>query len=100
MQGLSIHTLDAEGIAPLLKRLEVEISSRLVQSEEPVLTRQRHREALENTLSSLFSALQPLEIELRSEYLRHAAHALGRVTGRIDVEDLLDVIFAEFCIGK
>ena len=38
--------------------------------------------------------------ELAIEDLRLAARALGRIVGRIDVEDLLDVIFAEFCIGK
>jgi tRNA modification GTPase len=37
---------------------------------------------------------------VRSEHLRLAADALGKITGRIDVEDLLDVIFSEFCIGK
>jgi tRNA modification GTPase len=38
--------------------------------------------------------------ELAAEDVRAAAHALGRLTGRIDVEDLLDEIFASFCIGK
>lgn len=41
-----------------------------------------------------------LPAELRAEDLRRAADALGRITGRIDVEDLLDVIFRDFCIGK
>ena len=41
-----------------------------------------------------------LPTELRAEDLRQAADALGRITGRIDVEDLLDVIFRDFCIGK
>ena len=40
------------------------------------------------------------EHELRAEDLRLAAHALGRITGRVDVEDVLDEIFARFCIGK
>jgi tRNA modification GTPase len=41
-----------------------------------------------------------LDIEVRSEYLRQASHVLGKLTGFVDVEDLLDVIFSEFCIGK
>jgi tRNA U34 5-carboxymethylaminomethyl modifying GTPase MnmE/TrmE len=43
---------------------------------------------------------EELATELRAEHLRRAAEAIGRITGRIDVEDLLDVIFREFCIGK
>jgi len=41
-----------------------------------------------------------LGLDLRSEFLRSAGHELGKVTGRVDVEQLLDVIFSEFCIGK
>jgi tRNA modification GTPase len=44
--------------------------------------------------------LPPEQIELIAEALRGAAHALGRLTGTIDVEDVLDSIFREFCIGK
>ena len=40
------------------------------------------------------------QVELRAEDLRRAATALGRVTGRVDVEDVLDQIFARFCVGK
>jgi tRNA modification GTPase len=39
-------------------------------------------------------------LELRAEELRHAGDALARITGKIDVEDMLDVIFRDFCIGK
>jgi tRNA modification GTPase len=39
-------------------------------------------------------------LDVRSEYLRQASHSLGRITGRVDVENLLDVIFSEFCVGK
>jgi tRNA modification GTPase len=41
-----------------------------------------------------------MSLELKAEFLRLAAHSLGKITGRVDVEDLLDVIFSEFCIGK
>ena len=66
----------------------------------PPLTRLRHREALEDCQSALARALNALEVELMAEDLRLAARALGRITGRVDVEDILDVIFGEFCIGK
>jgi tRNA modification GTPase len=42
----------------------------------------------------------PGEIELRAEDLRRATYALGRITGRVDVEDLLGQVFSRFCIGK
>lgn len=63
-------------------------------------TRTRHRAALEDTRAALTRALATAEAELAAEDLRVAATALGRITGRIDVEDLLDVVFGEFCIGK
>ncbi|MCA8932625.1 MAG: tRNA uridine-5-carboxymethylaminomethyl(34) synthesis GTPase MnmE [Rhodospirillaceae bacterium] len=63
-------------------------------------TRTRHRAALQDTKAALVRALATAEPELAAEDLRVAATALGRITGRIDVEDLLDVVFRDFCIGK
>lgn len=65
-------------------------------------TRDRHRAGLSETLRHLDRAMAIREIglELAAESLRSAADSLGRITGRIDVEDLLDVIFRDFCIGK
>ncbi len=71
-------------------------------SEEPALTRTRHAAAVRECIACLerFVRDSALSLELRAEELRLAARAIGRITGRVDVEDLLDVIFAEFCIGK
>jgi tRNA modification GTPase len=66
----------------------------------PPLTRARHRHALAQTHDALVRALGAPLPELVAEDLRLAARALGRLTGRVDVEDLLDVIFRDFCIGK
>lgn len=70
--------------------------------ESPLATRERHRHFLETCQKSLADAVEAVHLphELRAEDLRRAADALGRITGRIDVEDLLDVIFRDFCIGK
>jgi tRNA modification GTPase len=70
--------------------------------EAPVLTQARHRQQLERCRAALVSFLgSPMEeFELRAEDLRRAAQALGRITGAIDVEDVLGEIFARFCIGK
>jgi len=60
----------------------------------------RHREALYACVAALGRAAEAGEAELMSEDLRLATRALGRITGKVDVEDVLDVIFGEFCIGK
>ena len=64
------------------------------------ITRERYRVALKQCLEHLKDALCVQELELKTEDLRLAARALGRITGRIEVDELLDVIFKDFCIGK
>ena len=66
----------------------------------PLLTRLRHREALADCVAALRRAEAAALPELRAEDLRLALRAVGRITGRVDVEELLDVVFREFCIGK
>ncbi len=75
----------------------------LAGAESTLVTRARHRRVLEDALAALRRALAPelgAREDLLAEELRVAAHALGRLTGRVDVEDILDVIFRDFCIGK
>jgi tRNA modification GTPase len=73
-------------------------------STEPALvTRERHRRALEDAVAALDRVLNepsPAREEVLAEDLRLAGRALGRLTGRVDVEEILDVIFRDFCIGK
>ena len=71
-----------------------------VSRETPNLTRNRHRQHLNECVSSIETALTQSQPELMAQDLRFAVNALGRITGRVDVEDLLDVIFKDFCIGK
>src|SRR3546814_6662070 len=85
-----------------LERL-VEVAGKVFgggEEEGAAITRLRHRRALEDCHEAL-SRAQTAELpELRAEELRLAARALGRITGRVDVEDLLDIVFRDFCIGK
>ncbi|HCM83405.1 MAG TPA: tRNA uridine-5-carboxymethylaminomethyl(34) synthesis GTPase MnmE, partial [Rhodospirillaceae bacterium] len=101
IRGIDISATNGKGIDDLLaemtRRLE-EIFSTV--RDVPSLTRARHREALEETLSALQRAITAQSAELIAEDLRLALRALGRITGRVDVEDLLDKIFRDFCIGK
>ena len=71
-------------------------------SESVLITRERHRHLLASCHQALERALgEPYGREdIIAEELRLAARDLGRLTGRVDVEDVLDVIFRDFCIGK
>ena len=71
------------------------------QANPALVTRERHRAALQQTVGGAAArAREAGQEELIAEELRLAARALGRLTGRVDVEDVLDVIFRDFCIGK
>lgn len=97
-----ISAMTGEGVASLLEAIRHMAENRLALAGDILPSRLRHVELLRETLECLEKALtgvgRPLEI--RAEELRLAADALGRITGSIDVEDLLDVIFSQFCIGK
>jgi tRNA modification GTPase len=98
--AIPVSATGGQGLPLLVRRLEQEAESRLTGGAAPVITRARHRQALEEALGALRRAESASAPELVAEDLRLAARALGRVAGRIDVEDLLDVIFRDFCIGK
>ncbi|MDI1345202.1 MAG: tRNA uridine-5-carboxymethylaminomethyl(34) synthesis GTPase MnmE [Pseudolabrys sp.] len=90
-----------EGFDALLAQLRRHAEDYLSGGEQSLVSRARHRTALEATLAALQRAEAVANAEdFLAEELRTAAHALGRLTGRVDVEDVLDVIFRDFCIGK
>jgi tRNA modification GTPase len=98
-----ISAATGEGFDTLLDQLEREAASYLGGAESALVTRERHRRALEEALAALRRAQGPdvaVKEDLLAEELRLAGTALGRLTGRVDVEDILDVIFRDFCIGK
>ncbi len=97
--ALPISALTGEGIEALLAALGAQVA-RNYCIEAPLLTRARHRQALEDAAASLRRSLDAALPELQAEDLRLAWRSLGRITGTVDVEDLLDVIFRDFCIGK
>lgn len=95
---VSAHT--GAGLKVLEEKLTEFSADRLAIGSAPSLTRARHRAALTECRESLLRALEAPLPELAAEDVRLASRALGRITGRVDVEDLLDVIFRDFCIGK
>ncbi len=88
------------GVEALLSKLTDDVTSMLDVSGAPSLTRMRHRRALEDCVQALYRFDQAPDPELAAEDVRLATRALGRITGRVDVEDILDVVFGDFCIGK
>lgn len=98
--ALAVSVKTGSGMTGLEQALEAAVTARLDVGPAPSLTRARHRTALQAAAAALARAEQATEAELAGEDLRLAARELGRITGRIDVEDILDVVFASFCIGK
>ena len=98
--GISAKT--GAGVDKLVHKLAAHARERLGTSTFPAITRERYRQHINAGMSSLhaFMSGSNTDIELRAEDLRQAAHALGRITGRVDVEDILGEIFARFCVGK
>ena len=103
-ETLAISLKDEIGLDKLLSGLKKIVSKSMASQEPAVITRIRHREALQSCLNSIKSAKTALflgeEPEIVAEELRAATKSLGRVVGAVDVEDLLDVVFGDFCIGK
>lgn len=89
-----------DGVGALIERLGRAVEESLTAGTAPLVTRARHREALESCVAALDRFAAAELPELAAEDLRAAARALGRITGRVDVEDMLDALFREFCIGK
>lgn len=107
------------GIDALLAALEAAVQRRFGDgvegaaggdddSSQPALMRERHRLHVEACVDSLHKVVEgsisdgtaPLPLDVAAEELRQAIRHLGAITGRVDVEDVLDVLFASFCIGK
>ena len=98
----SFSVKTGEGLPQLIGLLTEAARNRLDSSDASLITTARQRALVTETASRLddFLGGSPLDTELRAEDLRHAAQAIGRLTGRVDVEDVLDQVFSAFCIGK
>lgn len=101
MEGaIAVSARTGHGLPALRARLEAAAAARAGLSDAATLTRPRHRAALRETVEWLDRLPTAGLPELRAEALRHALRALSRLTGRVDVEQVLDLVFGEFCIGK
>jgi tRNA modification GTPase len=102
-RAYAVSATAGTGLEALVTALTAKAVGALGAAEPALLTRERHRAALEATRAALQRAIAvgaEGREDVLAEELRLAAAALSRLTGRIDVEDILDVIFRDFCIGK
>ncbi|ANM12842.1 MULTISPECIES: tRNA uridine-5-carboxymethylaminomethyl(34) synthesis GTPase MnmE [unclassified Rhizobium] len=99
---LQISAANGDGLLELRQLIGRSVATRFTGLSMAVPSRQRHKDSLAKCLAALDLAISATDVnlELRTEQLRIAADYLGRITGRVDVEQLLGVIFSEFCIGK
>jgi tRNA modification GTPase len=100
---LSVSGKTGAGIGELIRRVSEMLGSR--SASAGIITRERQRQAVSAAISSMESACDavragPSRTEIAAELLRRGVRALDSLVGRVDVEDLLDDIFARFCIGK
>ncbi|WP_315925913.1 tRNA uridine-5-carboxymethylaminomethyl(34) synthesis GTPase MnmE [Mesorhizobium sp. SP-1A] len=97
-----ISSQTGEGLPELLKEIGSKASAMAERAGDILPSRLRHVELLNESHALLNRALasDKTETELRAEDLRLVSEQLGRIIGAVDVEDLLDVIFSQFCIGK
>jgi len=88
------------GIDNLLKKVTEIIRNDFASSNGALITRERYREALGYTVEYLEDFSLDKDIELAAEDIRMAVREIGKITGKVDVEEILDKIFGNFCIGK
>lgn len=98
----AISAKRGDGVRELIDAVRTYAEQYFVAGESGLIGRARHRELLRTTADMLQRSILARDLgdELIAEELRAASFALGRLLGRVDVEDLLDVIFRDFCIGK
>lgn len=99
---IPISTRTGDGMDVLLDTIRRHLPRLTDAAAFAIPSRERHNDALRTALHAIEDALafDAQSLELQAESLRMAGNAIGRITGRVDVENLLDVIFSEFCIGK
>lgn len=100
-QGITLISVkQQQGIDIVLNKISAVINDKFTSNSNLLITRARYREALNEALRSLDLFNLNKEIELSAEDIRLAARKIGKITGRIEVDEILDKIFGSFCIGK
>ncbi len=100
--GIKISARDGAGIDSLLKRITREAKTAMSGAVDAVVVRERHVTAIRDCVKCLDrnKYLDDMQIDIIAENIREAMGKLGDVVGRVGVEEVLDSIFSDFCIGK
>lgn len=104
---ISISCKEKQGIDTVLTALR-EVVERVTRENtggehSQLITRERQRNCLEQCIASIDRCLELSKedlVDLEAEELRYCLKSLARLTGEVDVEEILDIVFSEFCIGK
>ena len=99
-EALAISSTTGAGIDSLLKVIGKQLSVALPPPDDVAFSNVRQREAVSRAVAELESVSPDMPLDINGQHLRYAGQALAEVTGDVDVEDVLDVIFGNFCIGK
>jgi len=97
---IKISALKNINIDVFMDILTKEVKDRVFGSESATITRKRHRSSLKKAEKYLKKSLEDKDLEFQAEDIRQAVNEIGKITGKVNVEELLDVIFSDFCIGK
>lgn len=97
-----ISIYNDSSIENLLRAISKHLNKYLPKQGDILPVRHRHINLLKSTIYDIKIAIQKeeLPIEIRAEYIRSAAHYMGKIIGKVDIENILDVVFSKFCIGK
>jgi len=100
---IMVSVKDNKNIDILIEKIKEKLSNNFTTNNSTLITRERHRVKLKDCLREIDNFLkkdQNIDIELAAEDLRVATRCLGSIVGKVDVEEILDSIFKDFCIGK
>ena len=98
--GYAVSSKTGAGIKGLIDAIGNHLSVSLPSPEEVAFSNKRQREAVARAIQELLAVSHDMPLDVNGQHLRYASQALAEVTGDVDVEDVLDVIFGSFCIGK
>ena len=102
-ETILISVKNNKNIAELTSKIKEKLSTKFITSNNILITRERHRVKLNSCLKEIDNFLKKdknKDIEMAAEDLRMATRHLGGIVGKVDVEEILDSIFKDFCIGK
>ena len=97
---LTISITENINFSQLFEALKEKIDLLIPSFNSPLITQERYRSSLQNCLNSLESFNLNKNIEICAENLRICVNEIGKINGKIDIENILDLIFSKFCIGK